>query len=288
MLSMRSDRAQPSGERSAPVAGPDERTAVPAGRPWPAVPHDQSSIDLSPAHAARLIAPDPGPPSSSPLVLPGEQPAAPDVRDAWKPTGEGTYRLDDLAFTGRIARDGQVTIEDKPSFQLTPSLPRVVASENPPAIADNSLGTQTVLLTMDIATFDVTDWLMRASGMDPYSARKARFLDQTREARAAMRAQARSEDLREAIAALPDLLDQIWRDPGRTVAERRELLFRLWDECTESGSEELVNASRMARATILAFIRRVLPEGSADAYTPAELESLNATRKSTEQFTPYP
>ncbi|HWN68076.1 MAG TPA: hypothetical protein VNM90_10590, partial [Haliangium sp.] len=248
------------------------------GRPWPAAPRGQSPIDLSPAHAARLVAPDPGPRPSSPLMLPGGPPAAPDVRDDWAPSGEGTYRVADLAFTARIARDGQVTIDDKPSFELAPSLPRV---------REDPLHPGNLLLMMDIARFDVTDWLMRSSGMDPYSARKARFLDQTRDARAAMRAEAQREDLRNAIAALPDLLGAIWRDPGLTATERRELVFRLWDECTETGSEELVSASRTARATILGFIRRTLPEGSPDAYTAAELESLNATRKSTQQFAPY-
>lgn len=281
LLSMRgSDRARPATEPSAPVVAPrdtgapGERAAGPEQRAPGSVPGD-----LSPAHAARLVAPDPGPPPSSPLALPGPPPAAPDVRDAWMPTGEGTYRADDLAFTAQIARDGTVTIDDKPSLQLTPNLPRV---------RENPLHPGNVLLMMDIAKFDVTDWLMRRSGMDPYAARKARFLDQTRDARAAMRAQARREDLRDALAELPDLLDAVWRDPGRTVAERRELMFLLWDECAEKGSDELVTASRTARATILGFIRRTLPPGSPDAYTAAELDALNAARKSTQQFAPYP
>lgn len=280
VLAMRSsDRARPTGEPGAPLAGPDQRPVVPDGRPWPAAPRDQSAIDLSPAQVARWIAPDPGPPPpASPLVLPGAGPAPPDSTDSWAPAGEGTYRLDDVAFTAHIARDGQVTIDDRPSFELAPSLPRV---------REDPLNPGNYLLMMNIARFDVTDWLMRRAGMDPYSARKARFLDQTRDARAAMRAEARREELREAIAELPALLDAIWRDPGRTAAERRELMFLLWDECTETGSEELVGASRTARATILGFIRRTLPEGSADAYTAAELESLNAARKSTQQFAPY-
>jgi hypothetical protein len=279
VLAMRSrDRARPSGEPDVPLAGPDQRPAVPDGRPWPAAPRGQSAIDLSPAQVARRIAPDPGPPPSSPLSLPGRAPAAPEVTDSWAPAGEGTYRVDDIAFTARIARDGQVTIDDKPSFELVPNLPRV---------REDPLRPGNLLLMMDIARFDVTDWLMRRAGMDPYSARKARFLDQTRDARAAMRAEARREELREAIAELPALLDAIWRDSGRTAAQRRELMFHLWDECTETGSEELVAASRTARATILGFIRRALPEGSADAYTAAELESLNAARKSRQEFAPY-
>ena len=263
-----------------------ERVAVADGRPWAAGPADLG-IDISPAHAARLIAPEPGPPASSPLVLPGAPPAAPDVRDAWTPTGGGTYGLDNLAFTTHIARDGQVTMEDRPSFQLTPRMPRVVTTDDSDVV-DNAPSASTAMLAMDVATFDVTDWLMRRAGMDPYSSRKARFLDQTRDARAVMRAQARSEDLRNAVAALPGLLDQVWRDPERTVAERRALLFRIWDECADTGDDELVNAGRMARVTVLAFIRRRLPADSAGAFTAAELESLNAARKSTQPFAPYP
>jgi hypothetical protein len=291
VLSMRGGGARHAGEHSAPLAGTDEPVAaVPAGQPWRTADRPgKGPIDLSPAHAARLVAPDPGPPVPSPLQLPGAPAAAPDPRDAWAPTGGGTYRADDLAFTARIGRDGQVTIDDKPSFQITPGRPRFLDEDaDDPMGFVRSVGAGTIMLVMNIATFDVTDAVMRAAGMDPYTARKTRFLDQTRDTRAAMRVEATSEDLRNAIVALPRLLEQVWREPGRPAAERRELLFRLWDECTETGSDELVNASRMARATIVAFIRRNLPADSADAYTAAELESLNAARKSTQPFVPYP
>ncbi len=253
------------------------------GEPRPGRP----DVNLSPAHVARLVAPDPGPAPYSPLDLPGPPPEAPDVRDAWMPTGGGDYAVANAAFTARIAHDGQVTIEDKPNLQIMPRRPKVgtdFSNEH------TGQGAPQAHLRMDIATFDLTDWVMRMSGMDPYASRKLLLLDQTREVRAEMRAKARIEDLRDAIALLPRLLDQIWHEPGLPAVERRELLFRIWDECAELGPEEddaLGRASRTARATVLGYIRRTLPAGSPDAYSEAELASLNARRRSAERFAPY-
>jgi hypothetical protein len=260
-----------------------------AHTPGPGEPRPrQPDVDLSPAHVARLVAPDPGPAPYSPLDLPGPPPEAPDVRDGWMPIGGGNHAVANAAFTARIARDGQVTIEDKPSFQITPRRPDVGTDFSNEYTGQ---GAPQAYLKMDLATFDVTDWVMRMAGMDPYSSRKLLLLDQTREVRAEMRARARVEDLRDAIALLPRLLDQIWHEPGVPAAERRELLFRIWDECAELGPDEddaLGRASRTARATVLGYIRRTLPAGSPDAYPEAELEALNARRRSAERFAPYP
>lgn len=288
----------PDTPAPASVPGPPDASAAAAGAlsmrssahtPDPGEPRaGRPAVDLSPAHVARLLAPDPGPVPYSPLDLPGPPPEAPDVRDGWMPTGGGDYAITNPAFTARIARDGQVTIEDKPSFQVTPRRPKVGADHSNEYTGQ---GEPQVFLRMDLAVFDVTDWVMRMSGMDPYASRKLLLLDQTREVRAEMRAKARIEDLRDAIAMLPRLLDQIWWDPGLSAVERRELLFRIWDECVELGpddSDELARASRTARATVLGYIRRTLPAGSPDAYPEAELTSLNARRKSAERFAPYP
>lgn len=281
-----------------------------------------------------MVTPDPGPTPYSPLALPGPPPEAPDVRDRWMPTGGGDYAVASAGFSARIARDGQVTIEDEPSFQITPSMPRLSSED----LTDPSTGEvePQVMVKMNVATFDLTDWAMRMSGMDPYSSAKLRLLDQTREVRAEMRARARTEDLRDAIALLPRLLDTVWHDPGLPVAERRALLFKIWDDCAEIGRAgpaaeptnepaapdhaagpdgnarpaddthhgaeprdrgepddpdadgELARASRTARATVLGYIRRSLPAGSPDAYTEAEIDALNAQRKSAERFAPYP
>jgi hypothetical protein len=41
------------------------------------------------------------------------------------------------------------------------------------------------------------------------------------------------------------------------------------------------------RASVLAFVRRVLPRGSRDAFDALELERLNAARSSRQRFVPY-
>ena len=68
---------------------------------------------------------------------------------------DGTYKTDKETFGATVARDGTVTITDKPNLQR------------------QGLG----------AKFDVTDAAMRAQGIDPYASEKRRFLDRTRYAR---------------------------------------------------------------------------------------------------------
>ena len=59
------------------------------------------------------------------------------------------------------------------------------------------------------------------------------------------------------------------------------------DEVSEEGDPELVAAGAKVRQEILWFIQRRLPAGSADAYSRAELDALNAHRKSHARFEPY-
>ena len=79
------------------------------------------------------------------------------------------------------------------------------------------------------------------------------------------------------------------------------MLFTLWDDCEEATPEgpgatksveatldqARADAGTKARKQIVAFIRDELPAGSADAYSSAELERLNASRQSRERFSPY-
>jgi hypothetical protein len=88
-----------------------------------------------------------------------------------------------------------------------------------------------------------------------------------------------------ALRALPAVLEALWSERARPAAERRRLLFALWDECDE-GSDPAAPASA-ARAVVLAFIARTLPAGSPDAYAPAELAALNQIRQSQARFEPY-
>lgn len=254
----------------------------------PAQPGAPGAVDLSPAHAARLVRPEALAPVPSPLELPGPPPADVDVRDDWSPAGGGTYRADTTVFTATIDRDGRVTIEDKPSFQWKLGRPRGEREEGGPGQAATAQDAPIAWMKMELATFDLTDWVMRMGGQDPYAHRKARFLDDSRDARADMRARAQAEDLRDAVAALPGLLRRTWQDTSLSPAQRRAMLFRLWDECVEAGPADVVRRGNTARVMILAFIRRHLPAGSAHAYTGAEIEVLNAGRESEQPFAPYP
>ncbi|WP_428266891.1 hypothetical protein [Haliangium sp.] len=260
------------------------------GRPGDlgAVPRRPGPLDLSPSRAARLIEPDPGPaPPRSPLALPpGQRRPGGSVRDTWRTNPDGSFGTNQGVFTARIERDGRVTMKDAPNLRFAPGNIRV-EEESDPGSEGTPRDQPTTFVKMTIAEFDITDWVMRAAGQDPYLHRKARFLDRTREARAAMSIEERRDNLRDALAALPGLLEAVWRDPDRSPAQRRRDLFRLWDECAERGDDEVVRASRSARATIIAFIRRRLPADSPHAYSEAEIADLQAAGKSTQRFAPY-
>jgi hypothetical protein len=88
---------------------------------------------------------------------------------------------------------------------------------------------------------------------------------------------------------------------GRSLSERKRLVFELWDGCEEPSGEleafpgadtsELDKTRRKlasaARRKVIRFIAEVAPAGSAEAYTDAELRSLNQRRVSEQMFAPY-
>jgi hypothetical protein len=74
----------------------------------------------------------------------------------------------------------------------------------------------------------------------------------------------------------------IWADDSISPAERRQQLFKLWDDCPEDTA-----AGRQARQRIVRFIRDVAPRGTPRAYPDAELRELNKRRRSKARFVPY-
>jgi hypothetical protein len=128
--------------------------------------------------------------------------------------------------------------------------------------------------------FDVTDEVMRLHDEDPYRQQKADFLTATFEMRSGLAARAHDANIRLALGALPDHLDMIWRDPGMAPAEKRQVLFALWQETsdTQEGQE--------ARRVIETFIRTNLPPGSPYAYSAAELARYRA-EEAPARFDPY-
>lgn len=165
-----------------------------------------------------------------------------------KPAGGGTYIADKQTFTARVASDGSVELRDKPR-QL-----------------------------------DWQDRMMLRRGVDPYARNKLALLDRTRDQRVALGERHRREQLKQATALTLRNIDRLWA-MTTDLAARKEGLFELWDECAETGSEELVEAGAAARRLVVGAIRGRLRDG--DAYTAEELARLNARRRSTGTFSPY-
>lgn len=134
--------------------------------------------------------------------------------------------------------------------------------------------------------FDVSDALMRRHGMDPYASKKLAFLDSTRAERVQIGMRHRAEQLAMAPEIMKRNLDRLWGTIAAPAA-RREVLFELWDECAESGTDELSVAGHAARLLVIGWIQAKLPAGSALAYPPEELTAFNAKRTSKARFAPY-
>jgi hypothetical protein len=96
-----------------------------------------------------------------------------------------------------------------------------------------------------------------------------------------------SRYLRLSLDNFPRHLERVWSDPQWTAAERRELLFLLWDECAEADDAWLGAAGAQARGIIERFVRAQLPRGSPDGYADAELERLNRRRPRGPRYRPY-
>ncbi len=167
------------------------------------------------------------------------------------------YHYDGPSFSAKIAMDGHVSFDDH-------------------AIRDfKGLS----------GGFDITDLAMKGHHQDPYRYEKEKFMDTTSKLRAELTARARKERLESSLAALPAHLEQIWSDASHPARERRGVLYAMWREAAGS-DDEVGAAGRKARATIEAFIRDRLPEGSPDAFTDDELRRLNA-RAGAVKFEPY-
>ena len=278
------------GDRPAPSGDPTEPTAP--------------DLQLDPRRAVERALPDTGP-TAPPGPLDAFRRRRPEkTRSELRPAGPEGFTTDEDVFVARTAPDGTVTFDDRRNLQihvplptprriaqgleswydsLAPGGPRPGAVDPDERIpSDSGTGGLPVLG----GGFDLTDGVMRAGGQDPYASRKIAFLDRTRDERRRLAVAARSEGLREALHRTRADLERLWRAPG-PAADKRLLLFLLWDECAERGPAEVVATSRAVRGAILAFVRRKLPAGSRDAFTAEELARANARRTSSERFDPY-
>jgi hypothetical protein len=95
------------------------------------------------------------------------------------------------------------------------------------------------------------------------------------------------EVILEALAELPRRLSAILDDPRLSSAQRRQILFLLWDEMAEADDVERGWAGTRARQLIDAFVQRRLPRGSSEAYSDGEIAALNRLRGGATPFDPY-
>lgn len=183
------------------------------------------------------------------------------------PDGGGGYRGTRPGYRFTIDVGGGIHFIDRPPVELSPA---------------SMLG----LLGM-MASFDLTDIVMRLHGDDPYGYDKARVVELTRPLRTAMTDAERVHRLQRAATDLPHQLAEVWARADLPPAARRALLFSLWDESLEETQSAAGQTATAARATILDFVCHHLPAGTPDAYSATELTELNAHRRSIQAFAPY-
>lgn len=240
-----------------------------------------------------------------------------------EPAGNGTSVSKHGGFDARVARNGDVTFADKPAFNvgLTLPSPRAIArdaargverwfddpgaairaADRDPsraesredlavpgaAVRSDTMPPPMVTVSVLGGNSEITDWVMRRAGIDPYASAKRDFLERTRDERMAMRINRESQLPARAEATMRKHLAGVWRRTDLPAAARREAIFELWDECVEDGDEEKVDAGNRARSAVVGFVRAHLPAGSADAYSADELAALNRRRTSKAPFAPY-
>lgn len=179
----------------------------------------------------------------------------------------GGYEHDGTGFEARISLDGRVSFRDK--------------------LPISGDGFVTPIFAMAFGAFDVTDVAMRAAGQDPYQYHKARFLEQTFEARARLRMSHDRAVMARALRTLPDYLEAVWDYQAWDPNLRKRVLFALWDECAERGNDFIIRGGAEARAVIERYIRAELPAGGPHGFTDAEIAALNRIRSSKARFAPY-
>lgn len=172
------------------------------------------------------------------------------------PRTDGTYHWQGSGFEAVIHPDGSVSFSDHPDVSV-----------------DWGSGS---------GSFDLTDAIMHGAGQDPYQAEREWFMEQSETLRERLETQARTQQQAHSLTGVRSQVRTIWEDTSRPAADRRRAIFELWDECAD-GEE-----GAPARDAIIAFIRREIPDSSADSFTMIELARMNAHRESTERFDPYP
>lgn len=132
------------------------------------------------------------------------------------------------------------------------------------------------------ASWGLEEWMMRRHGDDPHAATRRWFANQTQEMRDGMEERYMQTQATRAASRARVRLDRILADTEVAIEERRRRIFHAWDECAEG---EL--AGDAVRAAVVAYVREHLAQGSENAYSESELDSLNRSRTGTAEFRPY-
>jgi len=166
---------------------------------------------------------------------------------------DGTYTSNKTTYKASVNRDGTVALKDKGNWQQK---------------------------SLFSAEFDVTDALMRRHGQDPYASEKLKFLDRTRDPRVEIGKRYRTAHLAMSAQLMAGNLARLWATTS-DPATRKDELFALWDECAETGDEEIVAGAADARRLLIHWI-----ETKHVTFTPTELASFNARKQSKATFAP--
>ncbi|MFT3692253.1 MAG: hypothetical protein QM831_03875 [Kofleriaceae bacterium] len=134
-------------------------------------------------------------------------------------------------------------------------------------------------------SYDPTEIIMRRNNIDPYSSNKKQFLDKTRDERYEIGKEYKKKQLLQSAVIAQKNLAYLWAKVS-DAQERKDELFAMWDECAETGTDELVAGGAAARAQIVGFIRAKKTDGQL-VFTEAELAAYNAKKKSSAPFAPY-
>jgi hypothetical protein len=185
-----------------------------------------------------------------------------------EPSGDGTYVHKDSHFYAHVDIDGTVDFE---------------GHGRGPSVGSGTDGSRPALSI----PMDVNDALLGATGQDPYGYEKRKFMAATQGLRFDMYDRACKEQLASAVLEMRPRLETIWKNDRLPLSQRRLLIFQLWDQCAEDGPPDVKRTTEQIRAIIVAFIQERMPKTSEYAYSEADLESLNRTRRSVERFAPY-
>ena len=134
---------------------------------------------------------------------------------------------------------------------------------------------------------ELTDYVMRKVGMDPYQSDKLRWMDATRDERVQISRVHRARQLAGANQSMKRHLDRLWARTDLDLAAKRAALFELWDDGAEDGDAAVVEAATRTRAQVIGFVRARLAAAATGAYTESELDALNRRRTSRARFAPY-